>query len=287
MRARNIKPGITKNEELAEGGPSVQFCFACLPMVADREGKLEDRPKRIKAEIFPYYDPEDYGGLDMDGILDFLAEKEFIVRYEVGGSKYIKIINFLKHQRPHSNESASVIPEPLSTMKESTANHGEKDLSPKKQALRTDSLIPNLLKDEGRPGACQPAYIGKTFVLNKESYKILRSCAVNYSDYQFQTLLEKLDLYAIDNPKKYAKNGNGMLKSPGAILRRWLEREPNPQGPSVPPEPDPPKLQPDPNCPLCRGRGIEIIFDPQTGRSKGARKCSCLHPVPVEMVAVQ
>jgi hypothetical protein len=54
MRARNIKPGFFKNEELATKDPLARILFEGLWCMADREGRLEDRPARIKAEVLPY-----------------------------------------------------------------------------------------------------------------------------------------------------------------------------------------------------------------------------------------
>lgn len=54
MRARNIKPGFFKNEDISECSPSARLLFIGLWMLADREGRLEYRPKRWKGELFPY-----------------------------------------------------------------------------------------------------------------------------------------------------------------------------------------------------------------------------------------
>lgn len=105
-RARNIKPGFFKNEILAEVNPLGRLLFAGLWTLADREGRLEDRPKRIKAEILPY------DNCDINELLNSLAESDFIQRYEVDGCHYIQINNFIKHQNPHVKESASDIPAP-------------------------------------------------------------------------------------------------------------------------------------------------------------------------------
>jgi hypothetical protein len=105
-RARNIKPGFFKNEELAELGPYAMLLFEGLWCLADKAGRLEDRPRRIKAEIFPYFD------VDVDDLLNGLHDGGFIVRYEVAGSRYLHIINFTKHQSPHVKEAASTIPAP-------------------------------------------------------------------------------------------------------------------------------------------------------------------------------
>ncbi|WP_448678945.1 hypothetical protein [Pseudomonas nicosulfuronedens] len=103
-RARNIKPGLFENEELAELGPFDRLLFIGLWTLADREGRLEDRPKRIKMKLFP---GDDY---DVDEGLAALAEKGFVIRYEVEGYAVVEVANFLKHQKPHGTEKDSVLP---------------------------------------------------------------------------------------------------------------------------------------------------------------------------------
>lgn len=105
-RSRNIKPGASKNEVLAELGPMTQFLFVMLPCYADKAGRMEDRPKRIKAEIFPYYEA------DVDAMLQSLADcdEHFIIRYEIDGKRYLQITNFSEHQTPHHKEIESEIP---------------------------------------------------------------------------------------------------------------------------------------------------------------------------------
>lgn len=108
-RARNIKHGFFTNDKLAECSPLARILFAGLWTIADREGRLEDRPKRIKAELLPY---DDCSG---DELLGQLANAGFIQRYTVGGNAYIQIDNFLKHQNPHVKEAVSTIPAPDGT----------------------------------------------------------------------------------------------------------------------------------------------------------------------------
>ena len=146
MRARNIKPGLYANELLAECSLAARLLFPGLWMMADREGRLEDRPKKIKAGVFPY------DNFDTKPLLDELEYKGFIVRYEVQGGKYIEIINFLKHQKPHHNEKESEIPprDQLATKEASTCDQGSKHLQPRSKALAPDSLIPDsLIPDSG------------------------------------------------------------------------------------------------------------------------------------------
>jgi hypothetical protein len=105
-RSRNIKPGFFLNDELAECDPLARLLFAGLWTVADRAGRLEDRPKRIKAAVLPY------DNCNLESLLAELATRSFIVRYEIDGQRYIQIASWDKHQQPHYKEVASVIPPP-------------------------------------------------------------------------------------------------------------------------------------------------------------------------------
>lgn len=91
---------------LAELDPLTRILFSGLWCIADREGRLEDRPKRIKADVLPYDE------CDIDAMLDDLASAGFIQRYTVENVEYIAILAFSKHQNPHKNEADSTIPAP-------------------------------------------------------------------------------------------------------------------------------------------------------------------------------
>jgi hypothetical protein len=105
-RARNIKPGFFCNDVLAQCEYGARLLFVGLWTVADREGRLEDRPARIKALLFPF------DNCKIEKWLDQLSAHRFITRYEVGGSKFIAVNNFKKHQHPHVKEPESTIPAP-------------------------------------------------------------------------------------------------------------------------------------------------------------------------------
>lgn len=155
MRARSIKPGICDNEILGTADPFYTLLFERLWMMADRAGRLEDRPLRIKAQAFPYRD-----GLDVNPMLDWLHEHNFIVRYEASGNKYIQVCKFLEHQKPHQNEKESVIPEQASTTKvASEHNQGRKHLALNPSSLTPDSGL--LTPDSGSLDVAPPATKGK------------------------------------------------------------------------------------------------------------------------------
>lgn len=144
-RSRNIKPSIFKNEILGEADPLLTILFQGLWCLADRDGKLEDRPKRIKAEIFPYRELPDF-----NGYLTVLAQLGFIDRYEVGGIAIIKVLNFSKHQSPHKTEKGSDLPDkPLeSTVTEITVKAPlNNETITDEAALIPDYLIPDSLSN--------------------------------------------------------------------------------------------------------------------------------------------
>ncbi len=105
-RARNIKPSFFTNDKLADCDFSARLLFIGLWTIADRAGRLEYRPKKIKAEILPY------DNCDCEKLLLQLSKRGFIVIYNVSNIEYIQIVNFEKHQNPHIKESASTIPAP-------------------------------------------------------------------------------------------------------------------------------------------------------------------------------
>jgi hypothetical protein len=105
-RARNIKPGFFKNEKLAKVDPLGRILFSGLWTLADREGRLEDRPERIKIELLPY------DKVSVEKLLKELAALGFILQYTVGEGHYIQIVKWKEHQHPHVKELASTIPAP-------------------------------------------------------------------------------------------------------------------------------------------------------------------------------
>lgn len=105
-RARNIKPGFFANENLADCDPLARLLFAGLWCLADREGRLEDRPKRIRAEVLPY------DLCDADELLNQLQAHGFILRYSHGEGRFIQVRKFDAHQNPHMKEAKSSIPAP-------------------------------------------------------------------------------------------------------------------------------------------------------------------------------
>ena len=153
-RARNIKPGFFSNEVLAQCEYGARLLFVGLWTLADREGRLEDRPERLRAVLFPFDTPKCVYAVkkksvqkvgaewcDIESWMTQLSQRSFITRYEVADCKYIQINNFRKHQHPHVKEPASTIPAP-----DKSGAKTSDSLLP-----ITDSLLPHT--DIPQPGA--------------------------------------------------------------------------------------------------------------------------------------
>lgn len=135
VRARNIKPSLFTNELLAYADPLYTVIFSGLWCIADREGRLEDRPQKIHMLINP--------GRPFDTTstaLAWLKHNLFIDRYESGGIGVIQITNFGKHQNPHVRESASVLP---------SHNLGNGQTHPRNGSARLIPDSPSRIPDTG------------------------------------------------------------------------------------------------------------------------------------------
>ena len=122
------------HEGIAELPVMTRLLFIGLWTQADRAGRLEDRPKRLKANLFPY------DNCDVDKLLSELQKGGFIIRYKVNANRsvedispraattnagksrdagikdnnetqlLIQITNFSKHQVCNVKEQASILP---------------------------------------------------------------------------------------------------------------------------------------------------------------------------------
>lgn len=140
-RARNIKPGFFTNEDLVELDFATRLLFIGLWTHADKEGRFEDRPKKIKIALFPA------DNVDVDAMLQSLHGMGFVTRYEVNGQKYVQITNWAKHQNPHHTEKPSEIPGMNGEL--TVKQPLKKSVSPKHDGGNlADSLIPDSLIQE-------------------------------------------------------------------------------------------------------------------------------------------
>lgn len=213
-RARNIKPSFFKNETLVELPFEHRLLFVGLWTLADRDGKLEDRPKRIKMEVFPADD------VNVEAGLSLLEESGFIERYEADGVKVIVINNFAKHQSPHHTEKASELPN----------KDGSFTVNPRKQnggnppdSLNPDSLNPDSPHSppKGAPPPSDPKRTRKTSL--PDGFDIsepVRAWAERNGYGQLQARLDHFIGYVKANGKTYANWDQALMN---AIRDDWAK----------------------------------------------------------------
>lgn len=217
-RSRNIKPGFFKNEDLGTADPFVSLLFAGLWTLADKEGILEDRPLRIKAELFPYRE-----NFDINGYLTVLVAFNMVVRYSVDGKGYIQIVEFKKHQNPHHTEKDSEYPSYTDgcqiTVKQPLNNgHTPAD------SLIPDSLIPDslihdslIVGDEKKERVALATRLPDNWTPSDEDYKF---CKTKRPDLEIIEVVEQFKDYWMAIP-----GAKGRKLNWSATWRNWVRNQ--------------------------------------------------------------
>lgn len=117
-RIRAIKPDFFKDEDLKNLPHQTRLFYIGLWCQADKEGRLEERPERLKIEIFPYEEAAIEKMLVQLAVVKKNsngAKLPYIVRYVVNEKKFVQILKW-HHQRPHHTEPPSTCPPPPETV---------------------------------------------------------------------------------------------------------------------------------------------------------------------------
>ncbi len=157
-RIRSIKPEFPQSESVGKLSRDARLLFILIWTHVDDEGRSRAASRMLASLLFPYDDdaPKCVGHW-----LDELEINGFIQRYEVDGSRYLQVVNWLKHQKI-DHPSKSKIP-PFSDgggkPRDRVAKPREdsRDLAPD-LGPRTEDLgkeVPSADAD-GRPGAAEP-----------------------------------------------------------------------------------------------------------------------------------
>jgi len=110
MRFRTVDPALFLDEVLweweTEKNVPLFRLLVGLSGVADRDGRFDWRPKRLRAEILPYWDG------DIDYALEILRDNWYIDRYDVGAKAYGVVLDFIASQFINPREAPSDRPSP-------------------------------------------------------------------------------------------------------------------------------------------------------------------------------
>lgn len=237
MRARGLKPAFFKNELLATSDPLYAWIFQGLWCLADRAGRLEDRPRRIHLEVNPGRAFE-----GTDEALKWLDENEFIERYEAAGVQCIQVVNFEKHQYPHVREPDSKLPERPEPDASTGKAPDEHQAGTSSARLTADCGLLTAdcgEKDSSEPPAPSPPIPLKDGTEYQPPAELIAEWKAAYPNIVVLEQLAKLAAWNRSNPKKrktragVTKHINGWLANADKEARAPPET-PEPYGPNSP-----------------------------------------------------
>lgn len=109
-RIRTIKPEFFRHEALYEAEIAdklpLRLAYIGLWTAADKEGRFKWQPRALKLDCLPY------DNCDFSRVLDALATRGFIVKYEYEGQFYGYIPSWKAHQVINNRETESNLPDP-------------------------------------------------------------------------------------------------------------------------------------------------------------------------------
>lgn len=176
-RIRTIKPEFPHSESMGRVSRDARLTFILLWTIADDDGRLRGNSRMLASLLYPY--DKDASELissencahDRENCaqpceicaqprisvwLDELEREKTIVRYEVNGSQYIQILNWLSHQRI-DHPTKSKIPPPKNSRKSRESSRKSLD---EQRGIRSGSkdLRTKGSKDQGskEPSADSP-----------------------------------------------------------------------------------------------------------------------------------
>jgi hypothetical protein len=103
-RIRTIKPEFFTSEDIVSMTPLARIFYVSLWCEADREGRMEWKPKTFKMRYLPG------DNCEVVELAQELIDRGLIVLYAAGGKQYAEIPTFAKHQVINNRESESVLP---------------------------------------------------------------------------------------------------------------------------------------------------------------------------------
>lgn len=208
--------------------PLARLFFIGTWNFADDNGVLENKPKQLLARIFPG------DRIKIDKLILELVDKGLLLSYEVDGQPYLMIKNLWKHQ-VIDRKRKSGLPTPKEyeikgiQLKSTEISIGREGKGREKERNKTSNTPPSPDGDNGsaiQARIYDPIVFSLTyFQLKKSAFEKLRRKGAALSDQEFKDLLDRVDMYAAENPRKYKRRADGSLANPSGVINTFLERK--------------------------------------------------------------
>lgn len=218
-RIRSLDPGFFKDEHLAMLPFNIRLFYEGLWCHADRAGRLEDRPLRLKTEIMPYDTFSAEGALTLLSKYKNGINRPFIIRYEIEGERYIQIVSWHKYQKPHHTERPSIIPPPIKEKDKDIYKDKDKCSSPESELNNvslTDKKTLELRKQHN------------SFNFNKIWEKYPNRVGKKQAEKHFISSVKTLEDFgniqkALDNYLKSDRVANGYIQNGSTWFNNWQD----------------------------------------------------------------
>ena len=119
-RIRTIKPSFFQSDDVSALPMRARLTWIGLWTHCDDQGRTKDHARLIKAAIWPL---DNVSLADIEEDLITLADHGRIVRYEVGGQRYLAIVNWHAHQTINRPSKSSTPGPPEKTHINSVSGH--------------------------------------------------------------------------------------------------------------------------------------------------------------------
>jgi len=202
-RIRYMHPEFFIDDDLAKLNYAIRLFFAGLWCHADKEGRLEYKPDKLKVLIMPY------DKISPVKFLETLSNSKngtgYIKIYEIDGKRYIQIQSWNKYQHPHHTEKESLIPAYNSDL---TVNE------PLSNGVITPNLLDTPLSLSSSLSLPLIAY-GSHVKLKEDTYKLLCN---EYGKQKIDDTINNMNDYI-------SMHGKKPYKDYAAAIRAWIRKD--------------------------------------------------------------
>lgn len=213
-RIRTIKPEFFTSEDIVSLTPLARLFYVSLWCEADREGRLEWKPKTFKLRYLPGDD------CSVDALGQELIDIGLVRLYEVDGKVYAEIPSFTKHQIINNRESESQIP--------ARVHHASNTRKPRvlaegkgREGKEGDSAEP---PSDSPPPSAPPAVVVEIPLVDKTEFPVTQDMvdewAQTFPAVDVVAALRRMRTWCTANPAQ-KKTARGVQ----SFVVRWLSKE--------------------------------------------------------------
>lgn len=211
-RIRSIKPELFMDEDLAALPVEARYLLIGLHCHADRAGRFEWRPARLRALIYPFEQ-----SLDVAALLEQLQAARFLLRYEADGAVFGYVRHWTKQQVINNRERESELPPPP----DDADAAGDRPAADPQAPVSTEAKKATKKKAAPDPG---PLFETAVFYVNtgeewRAPIKLVDTLRAAYPGVDVEAELLKAAAWTLANSST-RKTKNGMA----SFLQRWVAR---------------------------------------------------------------